>query len=141
MCVIVFCKSPFFGTDTFILSQTPTTFRKMEISAVAAVIKCFGAGKACFAQPHACHVVRVAKQAVRVFATVFNASRMPQTFGNGNIVVVLPHFCASKRLTTKKQAIRSELPALLLIYLFSGFIVGIFVSVLSFAEISCSNGH
>lgn len=61
----------------------------MKIAAVAAVTKCFGAGKACFAQPAACHVVRVTKQAVRVFATVFNASRMPQTFGNGNIVVVL----------------------------------------------------
>lgn len=89
MCVIVFYKSPFFDIDTFILSQTPTTFRKTEISAVAAVTKCFGAGKACFAQPHACHVVHVAKQAVRVSATIFNASRMPQTFGNGNIVVVL----------------------------------------------------
>lgn len=89
MCVIVFYKSPFFDTDTSILSQTPTTFRKTEIAAVAVVTKCFVAGKACFAQPHACHVVHVAKQAVRVFATVFNASRMPQTFGNGNIVVVL----------------------------------------------------
>ena len=61
----------------------------MKIAAVAAVAQCFGAGKACFAQPATCHVVRVSKQAVRVFATVFNASRMPQIFGNGNIVVVL----------------------------------------------------
>ena len=141
MCVIVFYKSPFFDTDTFILSQTPTTFRKTEISAVAVVTKCFGAGKACFAQLHACHVARVAKQAVRVFATVFNASHMPQIFGNGNIAVVLAALLRVKTPYNKKQAIRSELPALLLIYLSSGFIVGIFVSVLSFAEISCSNGH
>ena len=92
----------FFDIDTSILSQTPTTFRKTEISAVAAVTNCFGAGKACFAQPHACHVVRVAKQAVRVFATVFNASRMPQTFGNGNIVVVLAALLRVKTPYNKK---------------------------------------
>ena len=96
----------------------------MEIAAVAAVTKRFGAGKACFAQSAACHIVRVAKQAVRVFATVFNASRMPQTFGNGNIVVVLAALLRVKTPYNKKQAIRSELPALLLIYLSSGFIVG-----------------
>ena len=96
----------------------------MEIAAVAAVTKCFGAGKACFAQPHACHIVHVAKQVVRVFATVFNASRMPQTFGNGNIVVVLAALLRVLASYNKKQAIRSELPALLLIYLSSGFIVG-----------------
>lgn len=114
----------------------------MKIAAVAAVTKRFGAGKACFAQSAACHVVRVAKQAIRVFATVFNASRMPQTFGNGNIVVVLTALLRAKTpYNKKKQAIRSELPALPLIYLSGGFIVGIFVSALSFAEISCSNGH
>ena len=96
----------------------------MEIAAVAAVTKCFGAGQACFAQPHACHIVHVAKQVVRVFATVFNASRMPQTFGNGNIVVVLAALLRVLASYNKKQAIRSELPALLLIYLSSGFIVG-----------------
>ena len=97
----------------------------MKIAAVAAVTKCFGAVKACFAQPAACHVVRVAKQAVRVFATVLNASRMPQTFGNGNIVVVLAVLLrVLAPYNKKKQAIRSELPALLLIYLSSGFIVG-----------------
>ena len=96
----------------------------MEIAAVAAVTKRFGAGKACFAQSAACHIVRVAKQAVRVFATVFNASRMPQPFGNGNIVVVLAALLRVKTPYNKKQAIRSELPALLLIYLSSGFIVG-----------------
>ena len=74
----------------------------MKIAAVAAVTKCFGAGKACFAQPHACHVVRVAKQAIRVFATVFNASRMPQTFGNGNIVVVLAALLRVKTPDNKK---------------------------------------
>lgn len=103
MCVIVFYKSPFFDTDTFILSQTPTTFRKTEIASVAAVTNCFGAGKACFAQPAACHVVRVAKQPVRVFATIFNASRMPQTFGNGNIVVVLAALLRAKTPYNKKN--------------------------------------
>lgn len=94
----------------------------MEIAAVAVVTKCFGAGKACL-RNHACHVVRVAK-AIRFFATVFNASRMPQTFGNGNIVVVLAALLRAKTPDNKKQAIRSELPALLLIYLSSGFMVG-----------------
>ena len=51
MCVIVFYKSPFFDTDTFILSQTPTTFRKTEIAAVAAATKCFSAGKVCLRSP------------------------------------------------------------------------------------------
>lgn len=104
MCVIVFYKSPFFDTDTFILNQTPTTFRKTEISAVAAVTKCFGAGKVCFAQPAACHVVRVAKQAIRVFTNVFNASRMSQTFGNGNIVVVLAALLRVLAPYNKKKA-------------------------------------
>ena len=103
MCVIVFYKSPFFDIDTFIFSQTPTTFRKTEIVAVAAVAQCFGAGKVCFAQPAACHVVRVAKQAIRVFATVFNASRMPQTFCNGNIVVVLAALLRVKTPYNKKN--------------------------------------
>lgn len=76
----------------------------MEIAAVAAVTKCFGAGKAYFAQPHACHVVHVAKQVVRVFATVFNASRMPQTFGNGNIVVVLAALLRVKTSDNKRTA-------------------------------------
>lgn len=124
MCVIVFYKSPFFDIDTFILSQAPTTFRKTEIAAVAAVTKCFGAGKAYFAQSAAYYVFHVAKQVVRVFATVFNASRMPQTSGNGNIVVVLAALLRVKTPDNKKQAIRSELPALLLIYLSSGFMVG-----------------
>lgn len=97
----------------------------MEIAAVAAVTKCFGAGKVCFAQPAACHVVRVAKQAIRVFTNVFNASRMSQTFGNGNIVVVLAALLrVLAPYNKKKQAIRAELPALLLIYLSSGFMVG-----------------
>ncbi len=125
MCVIVFYKSPFFDIDTFILSQAPTTFRKTEIAAVAAVTKCFGAGKAYFAQSAAYYVFHVAKQVVRVFANVFNASRMPQTFGKGNIVVVLAALLRAKTpYNNKKQAIRSELPALLLIYLSSGFMVG-----------------
>ena len=51
MCVIVFYKSPFFDTDTFILSQTPTTFRKTGIAAVAAATKCFSAGKVCLRSP------------------------------------------------------------------------------------------
>ena len=75
----------------------------MKIAAVAVVTKCFGAGKACFAHPAACHVVHVAKQAVRVFATVFNASRMPQTFGNGNIVVVLAALMRVKTPYNKKS--------------------------------------
>ena len=75
----------------------------MEIAAVAAVTKCFGAGKACFAQPAAFHVVRVAKQAIRIFATVFNVSRMPQTFGNGNIVVVLAALLRVKTPYNKKN--------------------------------------
>ena len=97
----------------------------MEVAAVAAVTQSFGAGKAYFAQSPVRHVVYVAKQTTQIFATVFNASRMPQTFGKGNIVVVL---AALLRVLTpynkKKQAIHSELPALLLIYLSSGFIVG-----------------
>ena len=74
----------------------------MKIAAVAVVTKCFGVGKACFAQPHACHVVHVAKQAVRVFANIFNASRIPQTFGNGNIVVVLAALLRVKTPYNKK---------------------------------------
>lgn len=61
----------------------------MEVAAVAAVTQSFGAGKAYFAQSPVRHVVYVAKQTTQIFATVFNASRMPQTFGKGNIVVVL----------------------------------------------------
>lgn len=75
----------------------------MEISAVAAVTKCFGAGKAYFSQPAACYVVRVAKQAVRVFATVFNASRMPQTPGNCNVVVVFAALLRVKTSDNKKN--------------------------------------
>lgn len=74
----------------------------MEVAAVAAVTQSFGAGKAYFAQPHACHVVRVAKQTTQIFATVFNASRMPQTFGNGNIVVVLAALLRVKTPYNKK---------------------------------------
>lgn len=75
----------------------------MEIAAVAAVTKCFGAGKAYFAQSAAYYVFHVAKQVVRVFATVFNASRMPQTFGNGNIVVVLAALLRAKTPYNKKS--------------------------------------
>ncbi len=97
----------------------------MEIAAVAAVTKCFGAGKADFAQSPVRHIVHITKQTTQIFATVFNASRMPQTFGNGNIVVVLTAVLRAKTPDNKKkQAIRSELPALLLIYLSSGFMVG-----------------
>ena len=60
----------------------------MKIAAVAAVTQCFGAGKADFAQSPVRNVVYVAKQTTQIFATVFNASRMPQTLGNCNVVVV-----------------------------------------------------
>lgn len=103
MCVIVFYKSPFFDIDTFILSQTPTTFRKTEIAAVAAVTKCFGAGKACFAQSPVRHIVHITKQTTQIFATVFNASRMPQTFDNGNIAVVLAALLRVKTSDNKKN--------------------------------------
>lgn len=104
MCVIVFYKSPFFDIDTFILSQTPTTFRKNENRSGRRRNQMFWCGQSLFAQPAACHVVRVAKQAVRVFATVFNASRMPQAFGNGNIVVVLAVLLRVKTSYNKKKA-------------------------------------
>lgn len=74
----------------------------MKIAAVAAVTKRFGAGKAYFAQSAAYYVFHVAKQVVRVFATVFNASRMPQTFGNGNIVIVLAALLRVKTPYNKK---------------------------------------
>ena len=96
----------------------------MEVAAVAAVTQSFGAGKADFAQSPVRHIVHITKQTTQIFATVFNASRMPQTFGNGNIVVVLAALLRVLASDNKKQAIRSELPALLLIYLSSGFIVG-----------------
>lgn len=97
----------------------------MKIAAVAAVTQSFGAGKADFAQSPVRHIVYVAKQTTQIFATVFNASRMPQTFGNGNIVVVLDALLrVLASYNKKKQAIRSELPALLLIYLSNGFMVG-----------------
>ena len=125
MCVIVFYKSPFFDIDTFILSQTPTTFRKNKNLSSRRRNQMFWCGQSLFCAAHACHVVHVAKQAVRVFATIFNASRMPQAVGNGNIVVVLAALLRVKTpYNKKKQAILSGLPALLLIYLSSGFIVG-----------------
>lgn len=96
----------------------------MEVAAVAAVTQSFGAGKAYFAQSPVRHVVYVAKQTTQIFATVFNASRMPQTPGNCNVVVVFAALLRVLAPYNKKQAIRSELPALLLIYLSSGFIVG-----------------
>ena len=103
MCVIVFYKSPFFDTDTFILSQTPTTFRKNENLSSRRRNQMFWCGQSLFCAAHACHVVHVAKQAVRVFATVFNASRMPQAFGNGNIVVVLAALLRVKTPYNKKS--------------------------------------
>lgn len=96
----------------------------MEVAAVAAVTQSFGAGKAYFAQSPVRHIVHITKQTTQIFATIFNASRMPQTFGNGNIVVVLAALLRVLASDNKKQAIRSELPALLLIYLSSGFMVG-----------------
>lgn len=86
----------------------------MKIAAVAAVTQCFGAGKADFAQSPVRHVVYVAKQTTQIFATVFNASRMPQTPGNCNVVVVFAALLRVLASDNKKQAIRSELPALLL---------------------------
>ncbi len=103
MCVIVFYKSPFFDIDTFILSQTPTTFRKTEIAAVAAVTQSFGAGKADFAQSPVRHIVHITKQTTQIFATVFNASRMPQTPGNCNVVVVFAALLRVKTPYNKKS--------------------------------------
>ena len=102
MCVIVFYKSPFFDIDTFILSQTPTTFGKSGSRSGRRRNQMFWRGQSLFAQPAACHVVHVAKQAVRVFATVFNASRMPQTPGNCNVVVVFAALLRVKTSDNKK---------------------------------------
>lgn len=74
----------------------------MEVAAVAAVTQSFGAGKAYFAQSPVRHIVHITKQTTQIFAIVFNASRMPQTFGNGNIVVVLAALLRVKTPDNKK---------------------------------------
>lgn len=76
----------------------------MKIAAVAAVTQSFGAGKAYFAQSPVRHIVHITKQTTQIFATVFNASRIPQTFGNGNVVVVFAALLRVKTSYNKKKA-------------------------------------